>query len=131
MRRLAVTRLGPVGRPGASAAPAGSPPRAAQRLLIAYDRIPAHEIEIRRGSAVEAADGTALGHVDSLLTDDDCSLTHIVLERGHLWRRRDITVPFDAVTDIRSDRVQLSPTPDGVATLSSVTAHRHRPPSAG
>jgi sporulation protein YlmC with PRC-barrel domain len=106
------------------------PPLPDDRLLIAYDRIPAHEAEIRRGSPVEAADGTTLGHVDSFLTDDEGRLTHLVLEQGHLWRRRDITIPVDAVTQIRTDSIQLRLTPDGVAALPSVPGHRHRQASA-
>ena len=101
------------------------PPLPDDRLLIAYDRIPAHEVELRGGSAVEAADGTALGHVDSFLADDQGRLTHLVLERGHLWRHRDITIPIEAVTQIRTDSVELSLTPDEVAALPSVHGHRH------
>ncbi|MGH9290649.1 MAG: PRC-barrel domain-containing protein [Acidimicrobiales bacterium] len=107
------------------------PPLPDDRLLIAYDRIPAHEVEIRRGSAVEAANGAVLGHVDSFLSDDEGRVTHLVLERGHLWRRRDITIPVDAVKQLRTDSVELSLTPDEVAALPSVPGHWHRPPSGG
>jgi hypothetical protein len=50
--------------------------------------------------------------------------------RGHLWRRRDITIPVDAITQIGTDSIELSLTPDGVAALPSVPGHRHRPASA-
>jgi hypothetical protein len=42
------------------------PPMPDDRPLISYDRIPTREVELRRGSAAEAADGTALGHVTNL-----------------------------------------------------------------
>jgi sporulation protein YlmC with PRC-barrel domain len=104
------------------------PPPPDDRLLIAYDRIPPHEVEIRRGSAVEAADGTDIGHVDSFIVDDQGRLTHLVLERGHLWRRRDVTIPVEAVKRIRTDSVELSLTPDEVAAPPSVPGRRHRTP---
>jgi hypothetical protein len=101
-------------------------PAADDRLLMAYDRIPAHEVEVRRGSAVEAADGTFLGHVDSFLVDDEGGITHLVLERGHLWRRRDITIPMTALAQLDTDKVRLSLSRDDVAALPTVRGHGHR-----
>ncbi len=101
-------------------------PVADDRMLMAYDRIPAHEVEMRRGSAVEAADGTFLGHVDSFLVDDEGRITHLVLERGHLWRRRDITIPVTAVAELHTDKVRLSLSRDDVAALPTVRGHGHR-----
>jgi hypothetical protein len=101
-------------------------PAADDRLLMAYDRIPADEVEMRRGSAVEAEDGTFLGHVDSFLVDDEGRITHLVLERGHLWRRRDITIPVTAVAQLHTDSVRLSLSRDDVAALPTVRGHAHR-----
>ena len=36
-------------------------------VMVNYDRIPKHEVEIRRSSAVFSADGHHLGHVDGFL----------------------------------------------------------------
>jgi sporulation protein YlmC with PRC-barrel domain len=102
------------------------PPLADDRLLMTYDRIPAHEIELRRGSSVEAADGTVVGLVDSVIVDDHERVTHLVLERGHLWGRRDITIPVEAVKRLRTDSVELSLTPAEVGALTAVHGHRHR-----
>jgi sporulation protein YlmC with PRC-barrel domain len=101
-------------------------PAADDRLLMAYDRIPAHEVEMRRGSEVAAADGTFLGHVDSFLVDDEGRITHLVLERGHLWRRRDITIPVTAVAQLSTDKVGLSLSRDDVAALPAVRDHGQR-----
>jgi hypothetical protein len=101
-------------------------PAADDRLLMAYDRIPAHEVEVRRGSVVEAADETFLGHVDSFVVDDDGRITHLVIERGHLWRRRDVTIPITAVAQLSTDKVRLSLSPDEVAALPAVRGHGHR-----
>src|SRR5947209_5351730 len=59
-----------------------------------YDRVPKGKVEIRRASAVNSADGERVGHVDGFLVDSDDHITHLVLERGHLWRKRDVTIPI-------------------------------------
>ena len=48
-----------------------------------YDRVPKGEVEIRRASAVESADGHHLGDVDGFLVDGDGLITDVVLEQAH------------------------------------------------
>ena len=60
---------------------------------VIYDRVPKGEVEVRRASPVTSADGHHLGHVDGFVVDGE-QITHIVLEHGHLWGRRDLTVPI-------------------------------------
>jgi len=91
---------------------------------IAYDRIPKGEVEIRRSSAVVSADGHRLGHVDGLLVDADDQVTHLVLQAGHLWGRREVTIPIGAVAEVETDEVTLSLTEDEVAALEPVPVRR-------
>jgi sporulation protein YlmC with PRC-barrel domain len=93
-------------------------------VAIAYDRIPKGEIEIRRPSGVVSADGHQLGHVDSFLVDSDDRITHVVLARGHLFGRHDVTIPIDAVARVATDEVTLALTKDEVARLPAVPVHR-------
>ena len=67
-------------------------------VTVRYDRIPKGEVELRRASAVHSSDGHHLGHVDGFVVDDQEHITHIVLERGHLWGKREIAIP------VRGDR---------------------------
>ena len=96
-----------------------------------YDRIPKDEIEIRRASAVLSADGHGLGHVDGFLVDSDEAISHLVLEHGHLWGRREVTIPIGAVAEIATDEVRLSLSREAVQALQSVPVHRWSRPSAG
>jgi hypothetical protein len=89
---------------------------------VAYDRIPKREVEIRRASAVGSADGHHLGHVDGFLVDDDRRITHLVLEQGHPWERRDVAVPIGAVAHVETDAVTLRLTKDDVKALSARAA---------
>ena len=91
---------------------------------VTYDRIPKGEVEIRRASGVTSADGHQLGKVDGFLVGDDDAITHFVLERGHLWGRREVTIPIKEVAQVFTDAVTLTLTKDEVGDLPSVSVHR-------
>ncbi|MDX6423932.1 MAG: hypothetical protein QOI67_1403 [Gaiellaceae bacterium] len=88
---------------------------------ITYDRVPKGEVEIRSASDVFSADGHRLGHVDSFIVDDGEAITHIVLERGRVFRRT-VTTPIDAVRRVGNDSVTLRLTKDEVGRLPVVPA---------
>lgn len=90
---------------------------------LAYHRIPKGEAEVRRSSAVVSADGHQIGAACGFVLDED-RVTHVVLERGHLWGTRDITIPIDAVAAIETDELRLSIGKDEVSALPSVRVHR-------
>src|SRR3954470_23038963 len=48
----------------------GQPIESDPHVMVGYDRVPEGEVEIRRASAVTAADGRDLGHVDGFVVDD-------------------------------------------------------------
>jgi sporulation protein YlmC with PRC-barrel domain len=91
---------------------------------VVYDRVPKGEVELRRASRVMASDGHYLGDVDGFLVDDGDHITHFVLERGHLWGRREVTVPIGAVESVQSDVVTLKLSKDEVGDLPSHKVHR-------
>jgi sporulation protein YlmC with PRC-barrel domain len=90
---------------------------------IIYDRVPKGEVEIRRSSAVTSSDGHHLGHIDGFRVEGE-EITHIVLERGHLWGRREVTVPIKSVTKVETDAVTLGLSRDEVGALDSVSVRR-------
>ena len=96
-----------------------------QELGLIYDRIPKGEVEIRRSSDVYSADEHHLGEVDGFLVDGEAQITHVILERGHLWGRRDVTIPIGAVAKVETDQVTLSLSKDQVGELPSVRVQRH------
>jgi sporulation protein YlmC with PRC-barrel domain len=93
-------------------------------VSMTYDRIPKGEVEIRRASEVTSSDGHGLGKVDGFLVDEDDAITHFVLERGHLWGKREVTIPISAVASVDTDAVLLTLTKDEVGELPSVHVHR-------
>jgi hypothetical protein len=93
-------------------------------LGLIYDRVPKGEVEIRRSSDVWSADEHHLGDVDGFLVDAEAHITHLILERGHLWGRREVTIPIGAVSNVETDAVTLSLSRDQVGELPSVRVHR-------
>jgi sporulation protein YlmC with PRC-barrel domain len=91
---------------------------------ISYDRVPKGEVEIRRSSHVTSSDGHDVGHVDGFLVDQDEQITHLVLEHGHLWGRREITIPIAAVRKVETDAVTLSLSKDEVGALEPLPVRR-------
>ena len=89
-----------------------------------YDRVPKGEVEIRRASAVQSADGQHVGDVDGFLVDDGQLITHVVLEQGHPWERREVVIPIGAVARVESDEITLSLTKDEVGALPSAAIRR-------
>jgi len=100
------------------------PIEADPHVMVGYDRIPKGDVEIRRTSAVTAADGTDLGHVDGFVVDGDGHISHVVLERGHLWGRREVTIPIGAVGRVENDVVVLRLTAGEVGALPSHPVRR-------
>jgi hypothetical protein len=93
--------------------------------MLRYDRIPIGEVEIRRASSVTSADGHHLGHVDGFILDGE-QITHLVLEHGHLWGRREVVIPALAVARVETDEVVLTLSKDAVGALPSARVHRRR-----
>lgn len=89
-------------------------------LPITYDRVPPDEVEVRRGEQVHATDGD-IGHLQGLVIDpSDHHVTHVLLQEGHLWGKRQIAIPITAVTGVDPDGVRLSLTKDQVRDLPPV-----------
>jgi sporulation protein YlmC with PRC-barrel domain len=74
---------------------------------VVYDKVPLNEVEVRRGEHVHATDGD-IGRVQGLVIDpSDHHVTHVLLQEGHLWGRKEVTIPISAVTRV-DDGIQLS-----------------------
>jgi hypothetical protein len=89
------------------------------RPVATYDRVPAGEVEVRRGDTVHALDGD-IGQVQGLVVDrTDHQVTHVLLAQGHRWGQKTVVVPIKAVLDIR-DGVRIDLTKNQVRDLPSL-----------
>jgi sporulation protein YlmC with PRC-barrel domain len=89
---------------------AGAPVQA-----IVQDVVPLGEEDIDRGQPVHALDG-AIGRVEGVRVDPDHRVTHVLLQEGHLWGRRDVVIPASAVTKVE-DGIWLNLTKEQVEDL--------------
>jgi sporulation protein YlmC with PRC-barrel domain len=96
---------------------AGPEPQLAERELI-----PPGEAAIGRGTAVEASDGR-VGRVDDVLVDPATGcVTHLVLREGHLWGRREVTIPVEAIAELGEAVVRLKLDKKAVGKLPALPA---------
>ena len=91
---------------------------------VAYDVIPEHTVELRRESVVYLDGGDRCGQVEGFVIGGKGKVTHVVLQRGHLWGKRDITIPIESIKRIGLDEVHLRLTQDGVDRLPHVPVVR-------
>ena len=88
---------------------------------VTYDSIPAGEVDIHRGDHVGATDGD-IGRVQGLVIDrSSAHVTHVLLQEGHLWGRREVAIPVSAVASA-ADGILLTITKQEVEDLPPVDA---------
>ena len=101
--------VGPVGPVGVGVGP----------QAFTHDRVPAGEVEVRRGERVHATDG-AIGRVRGLVIDPRAHhVTHVLLDEGHLWGQKRVAIPISAVTGVE-DSVHLNLSKDEVRELPAI-----------
>ncbi len=81
---------------------------------------PAGDVDVRRGEQVQATDG-AIGRVQGLVVDPgDHSVTHFLLEEGHMWGKKRVAIPITAVTGV-DDGVRLRLSKREIGDLPAVS----------
>ena len=104
-----------IGGAGGMGAEDGSP----VSRKITYDTVPVGEVGVRRGQPVLATDG-AIGHVQGLVVHPDTGhVTHVLLQEGHLWGKKEVAIPISAV-DTTVDGTQLKIAKQDVENLPPV-----------
>jgi sporulation protein YlmC with PRC-barrel domain len=86
----------------------GTPLSGDDRAILTA-RVPAGEVQVRRGDQVHARDGW-IGSVQGLVIDPtDHHVTHVLLQEGHLWGRKQVAIPIGGTSRVREEiRVELT-----------------------
>jgi sporulation protein YlmC with PRC-barrel domain len=67
--------------------------------MVTTDTVPPGEVSICRGDRVYATDGP-IGHVQGLVIEPRRHhVTHVLLQEGHLWGRKEVAIPIGKVAD--------------------------------
>lgn len=71
------------------------------------DTVPLGEVDVRRGEPVFATDGE-IGKIQGLVIDPSSHhVTHVLLEEGHLWGRKEVAIPIGSITRV-DDVIRLT-----------------------
>jgi sporulation protein YlmC with PRC-barrel domain len=91
--------------------------------LVTRDTIPAGELEVRRGDRVHASDGE-IGKVEGLVIEPAGGhVTHVLLQEGHLWGRKQVAIPMTAVAKM-DEGVSVSLSKREIEALPAVDLSR-------
>lgn len=77
-------------------------------MPIVVERVPEGEIAFHRGTDIQATD-EHIGVVEKLIVKAEGGLiSHITVEKGHLWGKKELMIPLTAVESVDYDSVYLN-----------------------
>lgn len=87
--------------------------------IITRDTLPPGEVGVRRGERVNASDGE-IGKVEGLVVEPAHGhVTHVLLQEGHLWGRKQVALPIGAVERF-DERITVNLTKREIEDLPAV-----------
>ena len=91
----------------------------ARTHTLTHGRMPVAGLQVHRGDPIQATDGS-IGRVQGLIVDRvDHRVTHVLLDKGHLWGQKWAAIPIDSLVDVRYG-LQIDLTKDQVRNLPRV-----------
>ncbi len=91
---------------------------------VVRETIPLGDVSVRRGESLHATDGH-VGKVQGLVIDETSRhVTHILLQEGHLWGKKEVAVPIGAVAKVDEQGIWLTMSKDEVGDLPPVELDR-------
>lgn len=94
------------------------------RVPIEDQQIPRGEVALQRGTSVEATDGY-VGKVDEFLVSPEGGhITHLIMREGHLWGKKEVTIPISAIGKTGGETMHLKLTKHQIESLRTVPVHR-------
>jgi uncharacterized protein YrrD len=101
-----------------------SPYAGPYNMTVSVEQVPPDELGIHRGAHVDATNGR-VGQVDEFLVNPaNFHITHLVLREGHLWGKKEVTIPVSAIESIKDDSVHLKLSKADILALPHVPVHR-------
>ncbi len=86
-------------------------------VFVEHEAVPAGGLIVHKGAKVLATDGHA-GRVDDFLVEKKSGrITHLILLEGHLWGKKDISVPVNQIDRYEDGNIYLKIDKNGVEAL--------------
>jgi uncharacterized membrane protein/sporulation protein YlmC with PRC-barrel domain len=93
-------------------------------VSVEEEQIPVGQEAIFRGDPVYAIDGE-VGSVGELLVDASSgTITHFVLREGHLWGKKELTLPVSAISAVESTGIYLKIDKKAVESIPAIPVRR-------
>ncbi len=94
--------------------------------ILQHEAVPPGEFAIRKGAKVAASDGH-VGQVDEFLVEKGTGhITHLVLREGHLWGKKDVSIPVDQIDRYEDKCVYLKMDKKSVEDLPVIHIDREK-----
>jgi hypothetical protein len=82
---------------------------------------PKDETSVERHEPAHTSDGHDVGRIDGLVVEPvDGRIAYVLLAEGHIFNKKEVAIPSDAVLGIDEDGVRLSLTKDEIEALPAV-----------
>lgn len=86
-------------------------------VFVEHEAVPAGGLIVHKGAKVFAKDGHA-GKVDDFLVEKKTGrITHLILLEGHLWGKKDISIPVNRIDRYEDGNIYLKIDKSGVEAL--------------
>ncbi|MCO6453359.1 MAG: hypothetical protein J5I90_21430 [Caldilineales bacterium] len=93
--------------------------------LVEEECVPEGQYAVHRGTHVHASDGH-IGQIgEFVISPESGHLSHFIMEAGHFWDKKEITVPMLAIDRVEDDTVYLKLDKHAVSELPAVKVKRH------
>ena len=93
-------------------------------VFVEHEAVPAGGLIVHKGAKVFATDGHA-GKVDDFLVEKKTGrITHLILLEGHLWGKKDISVPVNQIDRYEDGNIYLKIDKNGVEALPVIDMKR-------
>lgn len=84
------------------------PPNPDDKVKVKEEHVPAGEMLISRGLTVRTKELKKVGVVDGLIVDPNSNvITHLLMQKGHLWGKKDVALPVATIGSVDADTVYL------------------------
>jgi sporulation protein YlmC with PRC-barrel domain len=93
---------------------------------VAAENLPKDELALYTGMKIEASDGK-VGKLDALVMDPDSgAISNVMMREGHLWGKKDVTIPISAIEFADGDTIYLKLDKEAVKALPAVPVKHPR-----
>lgn len=89
-------------------------------FTVKHEDIPVGEVAVRQGAHIQATDGR-VGKLDEFLVDPETEhVTNLVMREGHLWGKKEVTIPVSEIDHLEEDVIFLKLNKHQIGALKSI-----------